>query len=197
MGLLLAIGAVGWYEWNEQDERRADTAAQVALRELAEALDAEVNAEISGKAQHSSEPAAQKDDSEMPVIVVDGVGYIGMLSIPELELDLPVQAECTEEALKNSPCRYWGTLKGGDLVIAGHNYKRHFTPVKHLKPGARVLFRDAENNSYAFAVNAVETVSGTDVEAMLKGGEAWDLTLFTCTYGGKDRVAIRCVRTDG
>lgn len=25
----------------------------------------------------------------------------------------------------------------------------------------------------------------------------WDLTLFTCTYGGKSRVTVRCTRADG
>ena len=195
LGVLLTFCAGGWLTWNEEDERRADTAAQTALQALTEALDAETSG---GKLTENPKTDVQNpaEETKMPVIWVDGVAYIGTLSIPELGLELPVQAECTEEGLKNSPCRYWGTLESRDLVIAGHNYKRHFTPVKNLKPGAKILFRDAESRDYEFVVSAVETVAGTDVEAMIANSGDWDMTLFTCTYGGRDRVAIRCVRTD-
>ena len=31
---------------------------------------------------------------------------------------------------------------------------------------------------------------GTDVDGMLSGG--WDLSLYTCTYGGRARLTVRC-----
>lgn len=137
-----------------------------------------------------------KDDSVaetgMSTIVVDGRTYIGFLSIPELGLDLPVQSQCSETLLKHSPCWYFGSLKEGNLVIAGHNYKRHFTPIKQLKPGAEVTFRDVENRETRYKMLRSEIMDGTDIEGML-AGEDWDLTLFTCTYSGKKRIAIRLV----
>ena len=37
-----------------------------------------------------------------------------------------------------------------------------------------------------------DTLGKYDVEKMTSGD--WDLTLFTCTYGGKSRVTVRCQR---
>ena len=38
------------------------------------------------------------------------------------------------------------------------------------------------------------TLPETAVEEM-RAGE-WDLTLFTCTYDGRARVTVRCIRTE-
>ena len=35
-----------------------------------------------------------------------------------------------------------------------------------------------------------ETLNPMDAEGMEAGD--WDLTLFTCTYGGRKRVTVRC-----
>ena len=43
---------------------------------------------------------------------------------------------------------------------------------------------------FHYEVAAVEVLKSTAVEEM-KAGD-WDLTLFTCTYGGKSRCALRC-----
>lgn len=40
----------------------------------------------------------------------------------------------------------------------------------------------------------METLPETAVEEM-RAGE-WDLTLFTCTYDGRARVTVRCIRTE-
>ena len=43
-------------------------------------------------------------------------------------------------------------------------------------------------------VYGLETLPETAVEEM-RAGE-WDLTLFTCTYDGRARVTVRCIRTE-
>ena len=43
----------------------------------------------------------------------------------------------------------------------------------------------------------VETIQPTDIDKMITASDedAWDLTLFTCTTGGRARCAVRCTRT--
>ena len=81
--------------------------------------------------------------------------------------------------LKIAPGRYFGSLYTDDLVIAGHNYARHFSPLTQLTVDTEVL-------------------QPTQIEEMaVKTPENnWDLTLFTCTTTGQARYALRCVRTD-
>ncbi len=129
-------------------------------------------------------------EMEMPVSKIGGRYYVGMLEVPDRRLELPVMSDWNEEDLKISPCRYSGSVYSGDMVIAGHNYYRHFSPIKWLEKGTEVRFTDMDGNLFVYEVTGREVVGGYEVEEMLAG--EWDLTLFTCTTGGKDRVAIRC-----
>lgn len=59
----------------------------------------------------------------------NGYEYIGYLSIPSIGLALPVMKQWSYAGLKIAPGRYSGSLYTDDLVIAGHNYNRHFSPM--------------------------------------------------------------------
>lgn len=129
---------------------------------------------------------------EMSTVEIQGEEYIGMLQIPALELIAPVQSDWNDLALKESPCRYSGSVYGNDLVVAGHNYQAHFGSLQMLQAGDNVIFTDAQGNVFRYTVQTQEILDGSDVEGMKSGD--WDLTLFTCTYSGRERIAVRCVR---
>ena len=132
--------------------------------------------------------------SPAPTVSLEGEEYLGILSLPTLALELPVGAEWEMDFLRQAPCRYAGTLAGDDIIIAAHNYRRHFAALHTLRPGDAVLFTDAAGQTYRYTVDRVETLPETAVEEM-RAGE-WDLTLFTCTYDGRARVTVRCIRTE-
>ena len=132
----------------------------------------------------------QHPEMEMPESKIDGRYYIGMLEVPDKNLRLPVMSDWSEEDLKIAPCRYSGSVYSRDIVIAGHNYYRHFRPVKWLEEGTEVRFTDVDGNVFVYEVTGRETIGGSDVEGMLAG--EWDLTRFTCTTGGRCRIAVRC-----
>ena len=127
---------------------------------------------------------------DMPEIVIDGGSYIGVIEIPVLDLTLPVQAEWSTKGAAKAPCRYVGSVYNGDCIIAAHNFKSHFGRIGSLVADDEVIFADVEGNEFHYAVSGTETLDGTDIDGM-KAGE-WDLTLFTCTPGGRQRVAVRC-----
>ena len=129
-------------------------------------------------------------EMEMPTEKINGNYYIGVLEIPSLGLELPVMSDWSYPRLRTAPCRYKGSAYSGDLIIAGHNYARHFSGIKRMSPGDEVRFTDADGNLFLYKVAELETLGGADVEKMQSGD--WELTLFTCTYGGRSRVAVRC-----
>ena len=85
-----------------------------------------------------------------------------------------------------------GSAYRNDFIIARDNYKRHFARLGELNVGDKVLFTDADSNLFSYQVSKLEQLAGTAVEEMEAGD--WDLTLFTCTIGGKARVTVRCER---
>lgn len=127
---------------------------------------------------------------EMPEKEVDGHLYIGTFRIPALELELPVISQWNYRELKKAPCRYLGSVYTNDLIIAAHNYRSHFGSLYKLVSGDQVLFTDMEGNEFVYEVDSIETIGKYQVEDMEAGD--WDLTLFTCTVGGENRVTVRC-----
>ena len=138
---------------------------------------------------------------DMPVEEIDGYRYIGFLEIPSLGLSLPVMENWDYTRLKISPCRYTGSYYTDDLVICGHNYFRHFTPVKDsLGMGEDVYFTNVLGESIHYKTVNKETLAPTNIAEMVSNNsnsesqDDWDLTLFTCNLGGQTRAAVRCQR---
>ena len=96
------------------------------------------------------------------------------------------------DRLKTAPCRFTGTLAGNDLVIAAHNFQHHFGHLMDLRLGAEICFTDVNGVTTRFFVADMEILQPTAIEEMTAGD--YDLTLFTCTYGGATRFTVRCLR---
>ncbi len=189
VGLALLLSA-----FNLWDANRAGEAAERALEEI-RALPAPKVTPTPREEAVAAASAVIADyeldpEREMPTAEVEGERYVGVLSIPALELELPVMAEWSYPRLRKAPCRYAGTAYRAGFVIAAHNYSAHFGRIDELRPGDRVVFTDVDGSGFAYDVVEVQTLAPTAVEEMLD--EAWDLTLFTCTLGGATRIAVRC-----
>ena len=178
-GLLLIAAALLLQGYNLWDQARADRLAAEQLRELKLAM-----------AGRDTENLPFDPDMEMPTVVIDGYEYIGTLEIPCIDIALPVMSQWSYPRLKAAPCRYAGSLYRGDMIIAAHNYKRHFGLLKTVPPGETVIFTDVDGRVFSYAVADIEILPGTAV-AEMESGE-WDLTLFTCTKGGRTRITLRC-----
>lgn len=124
------------------------------------------------------------------VIEIDGYYYVGEIEIPSISLKLPIMEEYKYENLEIAPCVFAGQPGQPGFVIAGHNYRRHFQPVKELPDGTRILFHAADGREFVYEVSTLETIGPEEVEKMIS--DEWDMTLFTCTYTGKQRAALRC-----
>lgn len=129
---------------------------------------------------------------EMPVQVIDGNSYIGVIEIGKLDVYLPVINECNDKTLRKAPCCYYGNIYKDNMVIAAHNYKNFFGNLSNLQYNDEIIFKDIDGNVFEYVVNEIETLKSTDIEKMTKTNA--DLTLFTCTYSGQSRIAVRCIR---
>ena len=185
LGLLLLAGAVGLLFFNQQEADRAEALSLELLPAVSEAI-------AQQQVQEPQPTLALPTAPQMKAVEVDGHLCVGYVSIPLLKLELPVLAECTDANLKISPCLFTGTTMEDDLTIAGHNYRRHFGPIRRLKPGNDVIFVDMDGNVIHYQVAAVDAVSPTAAEEVTSG--QFDLALITCTYGGKTRLVIYCDR---
>lgn len=211
LGGALMAAAVGLQVFTLWEDYQASAFSQAVVVELAQMTEPPVQTQPSampqlpeasgGETLPTVEPVPEElpdyvryPEKVMPMAQVNGYDCLGLLEIPALERTLPVLETCTEWSLKTAPGCYTGSIYQKDMVIAGHNYTSHFAKLRSLKAGDAVYFTDLDGNRFVYEVADLETIEPADIEGMITGD--WDLTLFTCTYGNRHRLAVRCFLTD-
>lgn len=170
-------GGFGFFSYNRIQGLRAGGHSGTILSQMAD-----MPIDLRGTDQTGDVPEA--------VRTYDGQAYLGVLTIPALGLELPVNQVWNYAALEQSPCRYFGSAGKPGFVICAHNYWTHFGGIGTLTPGSSVTFTDATDTCYTYEVTEITTLPPDAIETMTSAD--YDLTLFTCTYGGRARVTVRC-----
>ena len=180
LGVVCILSSVGFVVCNRWEEENAE--------EIAQDLLADVQSIIEEKTTGPDD--TEKIPTEMVSIKVDGYDCIGILSVPILDLELPVLTDWSYAKLKKAPCHYYGSYYEKDFVIAAHNYKSHFGRLSQLQAGDIVIFTDANGADHCYEVALLETLPKEATREMIASG--FDLSLYTCTPGGGSRVTVRC-----
>lgn len=136
-------------------------------------------------------PENEKENKGEITKTIDSKKYIGIISVPKINLELPVLKDLNYDNLKVAPCRYFGSCEKNNLIIAAHNYTAFFDKIDTLNSGDTIKFTDVNGVVHNYQVTNTELISGSDSSAMKKNEEQWDITLFTCTWSGWSRVTVR------
>ena len=187
LGLVMSISAAVIFAMYAYQADIAGDNAQILLDTLTE--------EIKERKEINRYDTAEQEEpaTELPQATMAGYELVGIIRAPSLGLELPVLDSRSYELLQISPCRYSGSVEGGDLILLGHNYKRHFAPLKKIGIGDIVEFCDVNGKIYTYKVTETEILQKTELERLTASD--CDLTLFTCTNGGYSRFVVRCVLT--
>lgn len=191
VGILLLAAAMALLAYNLWDSHRAGLSQQQILEEYNKKNPQTMDTAVDAKSRTEEYP--KDPDIEMPKVLLEnpkGAACIGVLEIPALSLKLPVMSEWSYPLLRQAPCRYTGSVYQDNLVIAAHNYKAHFGRLRTLQTGSKVYFTDALGNRFLYHVAVIEALTPQSIEEMTDG--EWPLSLFTCTWDGKNRVTVRC-----
>ena len=200
VGVLMILGSLALCVMNIRESRKAGAYSQSVLTALKKQIPVYTEPtplpETHPRGENLFDPYETQTTEpvvSMPEeIVIDDHAYCGYISIPSVHIELPVLSEWNESNLKTAPCRYSGAAETGNLILAGHNYRTHFGPLHSLRIGEPVIWTDVTGKTYRYTVSDKEEISGSDSAGMNSGAaEQWDLTLFTCTIGGKSRVTVR------
>ena len=190
LGVVCILSSVGFVVYNRWENKNAEEIAKDLLEDVQSIMD-EKQPEQPLPADTVNLPDdPEKMPTEMATVKVDGYDCIGVLSVPVLDLELPVLTDWSYAKLKKAPCHYYGTYYEKDFVIAAHNYQSHFGKLSELQPKDLILFTDVSGTVYCYEVVLLETLPGNATEEMIASG--FDLSLYTCTPGGASRVTVRC-----
>lgn len=194
LGVVCLLGAVGFVVYNRWEEQSAEEISQSLLEDaqsvIAKRPTAPDDTETLPDDTENLPDNTEIFPTEMATVKVGGYDCIGILSIPVLDVELPVLTQWSYAKLKKAPCHYYGTYYEKDFVIAAHNYKSHFGRLSQLQAGDMVIFTDVNGVAYYYEVVLSETLPKEATQEMIASGFA--LSLYTCTPGGANRVTIRC-----
>ncbi len=189
-GAMLVAAALSLAVYNiytdKQAEKKSGTVLVKLEDEIAQRSDENINNNFISSNQN------QDEIKDMETVSINSKNYIGIIDIPAIGIKLPVLSEWNYDNLDIAPCRYSGSIDDG-LILAAHNYSGHFGKLKNLILDDEVYFIDINGRVYDFFVDHIEIIDGNQPDEMLAGD--WDLSMFTCTFDGTERVTIRCKKT--
>ena len=178
IGIFLVVLSVSMIIYNDYIDLEAGRRSSVILGSIKNSI------------AENSENIISEETIEMKTINIDGYDYIGTITIPSLSLELPIMSEFNYDRLQIAPCRYYGSIYTDDLIICGHSYKSHFKSLASLEQKEIIIFTDVTGKDYIYEVLEIEVLNPKEVSKMIDN--EFDLTLYTCTNDGLNRVTIRC-----
>lgn len=179
LGILCILLSITLYIKNKYQE--LDTGKK--SKEMLDIIETKINV---------SDKEEIKSNTEDLVLNISGYDYIGVISIPSLNIKLPIMRETDYDRLAISPCKYYGNINTNDLVLCAHDYVNQFGKISNLKENDIIIITDVLGNNYVYKVVLTEELNPTDITNMIDS--PFDLTLYTCSYGALKRITVRCNR---
>lgn len=200
LGLTLVFAAMGIHLAEQEQDARAGESAQILLRQLELSRGSVVK---DGNGQENANVPATDGDLSMLVDGMDnrpvvtrmpekeylGYSMIGTVRVPSVGIELPVMSQWSYSLLDVAPCRYSGSVPGEDMIVMGHNYKSHFTPLHKVETEAEVEFENVNGVVYHYRVAEIVVLHKSEKDKLPSD---YPLTLFTCMPNGRDRFIVRC-----
>lgn len=125
-----------------------------------------------------------------------GYEVIARLEIPKIEVNTPVLANYSKQALYECVTKFWGGEPNqiGNFCIAGHNYgpENMFQKIKNLNINDEIYLTDINRNKMKYTIYDIYTVLPNDTKCLSQrtNGEI-ELTLITCTFDSEKRIIIK------
>ena len=130
----------------------------------------------------------ERRDNTMSVLSVDGVDFVGLVTLPRYGSVLPVCADWGETS--RYPCRFGGSIYDGSLQIGATTQKGQYDFYRELSVGDTVHYIDVEGNQYTFTITSMRYEKHVDQAALRQKDAA--LTLFIQNIYAFEHLIVFC-----
>ena len=210
-----------YYIYAEYDRNKSEEVSKEILAEIKEQVDTTVKKDENDKIVVILEvPGTQEDNEDKTenqnnnqtktnntkidtktYTSKDGVKYTteAILKIPKINIEYPVLSATSDALLFVSLNKYWGPQPNevGNYCIVGHYYEngKMFGKLHKLKNGDTAELTDLTGNTITYQVYDKKVVEPTDTsctsQLTARNMQKRELTLITCTNGGKQRLVVK------
>ena len=127
---------------------------------------------------------------EMPVLQIGGEDYIGLLDIPAFGLTLPIGSSWDTGKVTTYPCRFWGTVYDGSLIVGGADQPGQLDCLDQIWNGSIVTVTDMTGSVFRYVVSSVERSKTAHSDVLVDESAA--LTLFVRDAYNLEYIIVRC-----
>lgn len=150
----------------------------------------QVIANITQSSENNEEVTNKIDES------IQGYKVVGIIKIPELNIEYPILENTNKETLNLSITKFWGNRINeiGNVTLAGHNNLNGtmFGKIKKMQEGDIIELTDIQNVTLKYQVFKVYVIDPNDITCILPEQEnVREVTLITCTNGNKNRLIVK------
>ena len=128
---------------------------------------------------------------EMPALSIDGQDFIGTVAVPAFQRTLPIASEWDSVKLNSFPCRFWGTVYDGSLILGGADRDGQFDFLDQIQNGDRVVVTDMTGAEFSYRVEEIYRADSARADVLMDGDS--DLTLFARSARSLEYIIVRCV----
>ena len=123
----------------------------------------------------------------------------GIIEIPKIDIYYPVFSYLSEENLKVSPCKLYGSKleDNTNICIAGHNYNNDmfFSNIDKLQNGDEIYIYNNNGFKYIYIVLEKYEVKEDDLSPIYNYNKNEKiLTLITCNNLNNNRIIIKAIQ---
>ena len=130
-------------------------------------------------------------DMAMPALQIHDRDFIGVVDIPTFGVSLPIYSTWDAGKVSSFPCRFWGTVYDGSLIVGGADQRGQFACLDQLWNGDTVTVTDMTGSVFTYTVSNIQRSRSAAAEVLLN--EASDLTLFVRDAYNLEYILVRCV----
>ena len=179
-GLLLVLGSFGLLAATTLQTNTAASAAAELATELEDAMP-----------PRSDGLMDSYTNMEMPAISLDGQEFIGTIAVPAFQTVLPIASAWDTGKVSSFPCRFWGTVYDGSLILGGADQKGQFDFLDQIQNGDSVLVTDMTGAQFSYRVSAIHRADSARADILLDGQS--DLTIFARNARSLEYIIVRCM----
>jgi len=176
-GILMVLCSLGIFLYMQIQQNRADEQTQVYLQQMQKSMPEVKDAFID-----------ERNNKDMPVLEVAGNDFVGILEVPLYEVSFPIGSRWQEGELIDYPCRFWGSVYDGSMIIGGSERKGQMAFMKDISIGDEVFVTDMTGARYLYTVSWIEKTKDVSIEYLENDG----LTIFARNPYGFDYTVVRC-----
>lgn len=180
LGFLLILGSLGLLLFSRFQSQQGQLHAQEMVRQIRAVLP-DSGAGLPGS----------YSDPRMPVLQVEGQDVACLLEVPAYGLTLPVAASWDSKLTASIPCRFYGSVYDGTMIIGGSDQPGQFDFFTRLDPGDRFRVTDMLGAEFSYTVQRIDRSKTADYEKLSQGD--FPLTLFVRSTYSMEYILVRCV----